>query len=337
MSDWLDDIVDNSNENQPFLWYIAHQAPHSPVDTKNEYIKAVNDAKNYTSNPRKDYCSLIYAMDNSIGEIVDSLQDNDLWDNTYFFFISDNGPTSGVGSAYPLRGVKGTFFEGGIRTPAIISGGLIPNEMQGTVLTESTSLIDIFPTICTMADIDCNDINYDGIDLYNYITGNSNSLNRDYLLLNVDQSSCNTDEDVCGGIRYNDLKLVIGTELIGGGTEDYYWDVSDLDNKWVKNIGITVDCSTGGNKPSVNLTDLTWDCGYNNEPCLFNITQDPCEYNDLHNDAAYSSILDDMITELTNYYDIQETPLQFVCNSNESGADPENHGGFWRSFIFYFE
>ena len=122
---------------------------------------------------------------------------------------------------------------------------------------------------------------------------------------------------------------MIGTELVGGGTNDYYWDVNELDNPSIDYNDITVDCSGGGTEPTVDLNDLSWDCGYDNRVCLFNISQDPCEYNDLSQDSAYSTVLDEMMQVLIEYYEIQTSPLQAVCADNETGSNPDKHGGYW--------
>ena len=215
IENWLDEI-DSSGENDPFFLVISHQSPHTPVEVKQDYIRVIRQNANITKGFRKNYCSLVYSMDASISSTISKLESLNMWDNTLLIFFSDNGNAQVIGSSYPLRGIKGTFFEGGIRTPAIVSGGILPAAMEGTVLSDSVSLVDLFGTICTFAGVDCSDISLDGIDLYDYITGASSSLSRDYLLLNVNYLNCDatytsssTSETntVCGGIRYGDLKV----------------------------------------------------------------------------------------------------------------------------------
>ncbi len=58
-------------------------------------------------------------LDWSAGEIIKTLKEEGIFDNTIFVFTSDNGPR--VGSAKPLRGKKAETWDGGQRVPAIIT------------------------------------------------------------------------------------------------------------------------------------------------------------------------------------------------------------------------
>lgn len=126
----IKDIGDNDDDT-PFSMILSFETPHGPVHNAPEpfwsdviptqgntgpggpYGSANND--NYEE--RRQYVSMVYAMDYYIGEIVDALKNNDvngvsIWDNTYLFFFSDNGGVISYASNYPLRGAKSTNFEG---------------------------------------------------------------------------------------------------------------------------------------------------------------------------------------------------------------------------------
>ena len=123
--------IGDTNDDTPFTMIVSFEAPHGPTHdapgffwddviptTGNTgpggpYGSASND--NYAQ--RRQYVSMVYAMDYYIGEIVDALRDNDvngvrIWDNTFVFFFSDNGGVITYASNYPLRGAKSTNFEG---------------------------------------------------------------------------------------------------------------------------------------------------------------------------------------------------------------------------------
>merc|ERR1719361_2349986 len=109
--------------------------PHWPLeDPPKMYAECDADA----IGERKAFCNVLMYGDELIGEIVQSLKDNNHFDDTVMIFLSDNGPNpnwkgdlklpEGFGQTLPLRGAKGSTFEGGIRTPAIVSGGLVTSQ-----------------------------------------------------------------------------------------------------------------------------------------------------------------------------------------------------------------
>ena len=107
----------------------------------------------------EDRC-VLYAMyhetDLYMGKVVDALRTKNMYDQTLILFASDNGGTD-EGNNYPLRGAKRTNWEGGIRTPAFITGGLVPRELRGTASQVTLSIADWYPTFCNLAGIDPTD------------------------------------------------------------------------------------------------------------------------------------------------------------------------------------
>ena len=72
---------------------------------------------------RRALLGMITAMDEIIGNLVNALKNSGMYDNSVIIFSSDNGAAGGpraAGSNYPLRGSKGTYYEGGIRVPAFV-------------------------------------------------------------------------------------------------------------------------------------------------------------------------------------------------------------------------
>ena len=90
----------------------------------------------------------IEELDESVGQIMATLQQLDLDDNTLVIFTSDNGPARGI--ATPLRGRKGSTYEGGVRVPTIVHWpGRIP---AGSSSDEITSTMDLLPTLARLAN-----------------------------------------------------------------------------------------------------------------------------------------------------------------------------------------
>ncbi|MCG8621614.1 MAG: sulfatase-like hydrolase/transferase, partial [Proteobacteria bacterium] len=96
-------------------------------------------------------------LDNIIGELVDSLRAKDMWDNTLLVVSSDNGGEQFAGNNYPLKGLKASDWQGGVRVNAFISGGYLPKDMRGTMTDEYIHLADWYATFSNLADVDPTD------------------------------------------------------------------------------------------------------------------------------------------------------------------------------------
>lgn len=151
------------NKDNPFFLYFPHPMPHIPI-----YASADFKGKS----PRGLYGDTVEEIDWSVGEILKVLRKYKIDTQTLVIFTSDNGPwlpfkTHG-GSAGPLRGGKGTTFEGGMREPCILWWpGHIP---PGTICTEITSTMDILPTIAHIVGYDLPEgLKIDGEDIHDLL------------------------------------------------------------------------------------------------------------------------------------------------------------------------
>jgi arylsulfatase A-like enzyme len=102
----------NRHATEPFFLGLAYNAPHMPYDTPPQtYMDRV---ANITDPDRRVYAAMITALDDGIGQVLQTLQAQNLLNNTLIFFVSDNGaPNVSFTRNYPLRGYKGSVFEGG--------------------------------------------------------------------------------------------------------------------------------------------------------------------------------------------------------------------------------
>jgi arylsulfatase A len=156
------------HKDGPFFLYVPFTIPHValqvPEDSLKEYLGKWDDPpykgrKGYLphDHPRAAYAAMVTRMDRSVGRILDQLKKLGLEENTVVCFSSDNGPThDGAGgsdsaffeSAGPLRGLKGSLYEGGIRVPFIA-------RWPGTIKPGTSDLpagfTDILPTCCDLA------------------------------------------------------------------------------------------------------------------------------------------------------------------------------------------
>jgi len=154
-------IID-ANKDRPFFLYLPHTAVHLPLYPGERFRgKSKNGA----------YGDWVEEIDWGVGQILDALEHHGIDDNTLVLFTSDNGPSGGAaGSAEPLRGRKGSTFEGGMREPCVVRwpGKIAP----GTTCDEVTSTMDLLPTFARLAGGSApSDRTIDGHDIWPLLSG----------------------------------------------------------------------------------------------------------------------------------------------------------------------
>ncbi len=147
-------IKDHANE--PFFLYLPHPMPHIPIYASESF---------QNTSRRGLYGDVIEEIDWSVGQIIKTLKENDIYEQTFVFFSSDNGPwlpfkTHG-GSAGPLRGGKGSTWEGGMREPCLIHWPESNPIESGTNMT-IWSTIDILPTLVELCGLESPSLEIDG-------------------------------------------------------------------------------------------------------------------------------------------------------------------------------
>ena len=163
----------NQNKEKPFFLYLAHSLPHIPLFTSEKFTGR-SKASLYTD--------VIEEIDWSVGQIIKTLKNNSLHNNTVVVFTSDNGPwllfkTHG-GSAGPLRAGKGTTFEGGQRVPTVFWG---PGIVAPGVINQMGATLDLLPTFAALSGAEIpNDRKMDGYDLSQVLTQNSDSPRKEF-------------------------------------------------------------------------------------------------------------------------------------------------------------
>jgi arylsulfatase A-like enzyme len=137
------------HKEEPFFVYLAYNAVHAPAQAPEEEIRKYN-----TGDPLRDtLMAMLKYLDQGVGEVVKTLKEEGLWDNTLFFFLTDNGGAKAMHAVNsPLRGFKQTNYEGGIRTPFIISW---PAKLKGgRIINTPVICLDILPTVLAAAGIE---------------------------------------------------------------------------------------------------------------------------------------------------------------------------------------
>ena len=210
----IDDIRSFAPQSEPFLIVLAFNAPHFLNQAPQEFI----DLYPTLPEPRRSHAAMVTAMDQSIGNVLDELQDQGIEDNTLVWFLSDNGGTTNFfsgGSNFPLRGEKGSVFEGGIRAVSTVrwpAGGWV----GGQTVDDPLSFVDVFPTLAEAAFVPAAYVpEIDGIALGDVLRGTSDPPIRDLHSLS---RSLTTNEEM-QAIHSQQWKLVrSGPDLLPGVT-----------------------------------------------------------------------------------------------------------------------
>ncbi len=152
-----------ANKDRPFFLYFAHTMPHAPLYASTAFAG---------SSAQGLYGDVIQEIDWSVGEIMKTLQEADVDDNTLVLFTSDNGPWKVFGNhsgdCGPLHGNKGTTWECGIRVPFIARWpGRIP---PGGTNDAYAMTIDVLPTLARLTETTLPAHPIDGKDIWPLLT-----------------------------------------------------------------------------------------------------------------------------------------------------------------------
>jgi len=162
--------VIEANKDRPFFLYLAHWAPHTPLQASKEDYAALSHIELHRE---RVYAAMIRSLDRGVGRVMQALKANGLDENTLVMFTSDNGGAGYIGLPdvnEPYRGWKITLFEGGIRVPFLARW---PARLPaGETFDAPVHHFDMYATAAAAAGADLpTDRVMDGVDLTAYVTG----------------------------------------------------------------------------------------------------------------------------------------------------------------------
>jgi arylsulfatase A-like enzyme len=294
---------------QPFFMYWAHQDPHTPLSAPEDFTETW-PCSDFGDSTRKTYCGMMRSLDTNVESLMVALTENDYVNNTLIVFTGDNGgaPKNG-GYNYPLRGSKGTIFEGGIRQVTWMWGSMIPSQLRGTTSDLVFSHTDFLPSLMSAATAGLwswsTTLGYepDGLDQWPTLMGLSDSYpKRNITLLNcIDQS---------GGIRMGDYVLLLNIK------DDDWYPQPSMD----------------GTFPVIarNDTERLSTCSDNVCNYLFDVVTDPNEYTNL-----YSS-MPDKVAEMQPYLEeLWNEAVDYNVNETKEDAATAQAAstGYWGPWL----
>lgn len=160
-------FLDKQNKENPFFLYLPHTVPHSPYQALEDESDTLLTEEEWNKGTRETYIKMVEHMDRRIGDVMQSLEDKGLMENTIVIFMSDNGANS-KGRNNPFNGYKGNVYEGGIHVPCMVrwDGMIEPNSTSEQVCIT----MDITRSLCRIAGVEMPPpYGYDGIDIIKHV------------------------------------------------------------------------------------------------------------------------------------------------------------------------
>ena len=297
------DIVNNHDTSTPLFLYYAPHIVHAPLEVPDSYL---NKFSFIDDKDRQIYHAMVNYLDDVVGELVDALKKKGMWNNTLFVTSSDNGgpvyPGGGANN-YPLKGGKLSDWQGGLRVNAFVSGGYLPEKMQGQKTTGKIHLADWYATFCAIAGVDPKDERaakanlppIDSMNMWPLISGETADSPR--------QDVPVTYHTLISG----DYKILTGLVIQAGWTGPQYPNQT---------------------KPAGGINTVQY-CG--DTGCLYNIMEDPEERVNLAKKEPETLRM--MREKLAKYQATHFNPDRGTIWPGACHTALNTYGGFWGPFV----
>ncbi|XP_077990950.1 arylsulfatase B-like [Glandiceps talaboti] len=280
-------IVEQHDLKKPMFMYLAYQAVHAPLQVPGEYYDQYKNED--VDDNRKVYAAMTTCMDEGIGNLTSTLQETGLWNNTILIFASDNGATFRTGGRnWPLRGAKGSVWEGGVRVLSFVSGPLLVKPRRSSY--GIMHMIDWLPTLVHVAGGTVEGVTLDGINVWDMISRGSTSPRKE-LLIHMSETKQAIENESVEPWKRNDMYNIRKTSAIIVG----HWKLV-TGQKWPP----MVLPPEYHQEESVDLADRKGKILF-----LFHLEQDPKEETDLSNSRP--DIVVFLLKKMQKYHEVSRS------------------------------
>jgi len=287
----------------PMFLYLALHNTHAPLEAPWRFVEQYahfNDSK------REIFSGMLSFVDETVKNVTDALKAKGMWNDTLVIWTNDNGsPIFVGGSNHPLRGGKGTNWEGGVRVPTFVTGGYLPESQRGRSHDGLIHISDWHSTIVKLAGLDPSagepnaNSPLDSIDAWPWLSGQQlhsdrNEVVFDHHMFHAATADCLNVSGRClqGAIMRDGMKLVVGPET---------------QNDWFGWFSPNATQPVNASSPSVKTPACAMP-----SPCLYNISNDMTEHEDLaasHPDVV-SQLLRRFVELADSYHPPQTNPKE---------------------------
>lgn len=150
------------HQTDPFYLQLSYYTPHSPFQAPKPLIQKYKEKESIDGHNHATYAAMLESLDRNVGQLMHTLKELDMEENTMVIFFSDNGgvggydflgrPVADITDNAPLKGGKTTYYEGGIRVPLIMRWPRVID--AGTTSKEPVAGTDFYPTLLEAAGIE---------------------------------------------------------------------------------------------------------------------------------------------------------------------------------------
>ncbi|XP_035786416.1 arylsulfatase B-like [Anopheles albimanus] len=341
-------IVERHNTSQPLFLYVAHGAVHSanPYDFLPAPDATVGELGEIANYKRRKFAAMMVELDRTVGSLVQALSARQMLKNTIIVFSTDNGgPAEGfnynAASNWPLRGVKNTLWEGGVRGAAFIWSPLL--RKRHLVSQQTMQVCDWLPTLYEAAGGNLSALpqELDGISVWKELnTGEPTA--RIEILHNID------DIWQSAALTVGSWKIVKGTHYNGtwdgwygpaGTRKEAAYPLDDILNSTAGRVlsklkqlpmketilrlrrAATVSCGAGAHMANRCAPQT------GGNVCLFDLEVDPCEYNNLAD--THPHIVQSLLARLADYNSTAIPPANL---EDDPRGEPRRWNYTWHNF-----